>query len=170
MPSNPLYQLRINARELLRTPGSVREIDAELAAADLGVADDRITGPIAVDLHVVSAIDGITVRGTISMPWQSACRRCLADVTGTAVVEVDELYQDQVGSDDAFQIEGDQIDLVPAVREYVVLELPDDPLCRDDCAGFCPVCGIDRNTDSCCCDSSVRDNRWAALDELHLDE
>jgi uncharacterized protein len=56
------------------------------------------------------------------------------------------------------------------VREYVVLELPDDPLCRDECAGICPVCGIDRNSGSCECDTTVRDERWSALDDLRLDD
>ena len=87
----------------------------------------------------MSNIDGIVVTGPISIPWRAPCRRCLTDVAGVAEVVVDEVYQDEVGDDDAFQIEGDQIDLAPAVREYVLLELPDGPLCRDDCAGICPV-------------------------------
>ncbi len=65
-------------------------------------------------------------------------------------------------------IEGDQIDLAPAVREYVLIELPDGPLCRDDCAGICPECGADRNEAPCECDTSVRDERWSALDDLRL--
>jgi uncharacterized protein len=51
-----------------------------------------------------------------------------------------------------------------------LLELPNDVLCRDDCAGICPVCGIDRNAGTCDCDTTVRDDRWAALDGLQLDE
>ena len=75
-----------------------------------------------------------------------------------------------MSDDDAFPIEGDQIDLVPAVREAVLLELPDDVLCREECAGICPVCGIDRNQGTCECDTTVRDDRWAALDQLRLDD
>ncbi|MDJ0770762.1 MAG: DUF177 domain-containing protein [Ilumatobacter sp.] len=170
MPTNPLYLLRVNARELLRQPGTDRSITVELAPGDLGIDDARITGDIAVDLVATSNIDGIVVSGEVAMPWRAPCRRCLTDVRGTAGVEVDELYQDDVSDEDAYAIEGDQIDLAPAVREYVLLELPDDPLCRDDCAGICPVCGIDRNTASCECDTSVRDERWAALDDLRLDD
>ena len=170
MPANPLHELRVNARELLRAPGSSRRIDAEVDATDLGVPDPRITGPIEVGLDAVSSIDGIVVSGTIEIPWSTACRRCLTDVTGTAIVDVDEVYQDDVSDDEAFPIEGDQIDLAPPVREYVLIELPDGPLCRDDCAGICPVCGADRNETTCSCDTSVRDERWAALDDLRLDE
>ena len=170
MASNPLHVLRLNARELLRQPGAQRHIAADLDASDLGVLDDRVTGPVVVELTAVSSIDGIVVAGSISAPWSAPCRRCLADVTGTARIAVDEVYQDDVGDDDAFPIEGDQIDLAPAVREYVLLELPEGPLCGDDCAGICPVCGIDRNRSTCQCDTSVRDDRWAALDDLKLDD
>lgn len=170
MPSHPLHVLRVNARELLRQPGMSRRIQADLNAVDLGVADDRIAGVVAVELVAVSSIDGIVVTGSISTPWHAPCRRCLVDVTGTAQIAVDEVYRDEVGDDEAFPIEGDQIDMAPAAREYVLLELPDGPLCREDCAGICPLCGIDRNQGTCTCDISVRDDRWAALDDLKLDD
>jgi uncharacterized protein len=172
--ASALHLLRLNARELLRQPGLRKHVQVDLPASELGVDDDRITGDVAIDLLATSNIDGIVVAGTITMPWRAACRRCLTDVVGTTTVEVDEVYQDPtdlvVGADDAFPIEGDQIDLVPAVREAVLLELPDDVLCRDDCAGICPVCGIDHNQGSCECDTTVRDDRWAALDQLRLDD
>ena len=170
MAPNPLHVLRLNARELLRQPGLTRPIRIELDATDLGVDDDRVAGGVAVELEAVSSIDGIVVTGSIASPWRVPCRRCLTDVAGTARIAVDEVYQDHVSDPDAFQIEGDQIDLAPAVREYVLLELPDGPLCREDCAGICPVCGIDRNHGTCECDTSVRDERWAALDDLRLDD
>jgi uncharacterized protein len=166
-----VHELRLNARELLRQPGSRKGVAVSLPATDLGIADDRVTGEIEVELTATSTIDGVVVEGTITLPWRAACRRCLAEVVGTGVIDVDEVYQDEIGDhDDAFPIEGDQIDLVPAVREAVLLELPDDVLCRDDCAGICPVCGVDRNQDSCDCDTTVRDERWAALADLQLDE
>lgn len=175
MARHPLHDLRIPARELLRDPGSSRSVDTTVPADELGVLDDRVTGPVHIELSAVSSVDGITVDGTASVPWAGVCRRCLAPVAGTAVAEISELYQDladdRVGADDdALPIEGDQIDLAGAVREYVLLELPDDPLCRAECAGLCPVCGVDRNTTTCECDTSVRDERWAALDQLRLDD
>ena len=169
-PLHALHALRVNARELLRVPGSTRRIDESIDASVLGVDDPRITGPVEIGLDAVSSIDGIVVHGDITIPWSTACRRCLVDVTGRAVVDVDEIYQDHVSHDEAFPIEGDQIDLAPAVREYVLIELPDGPLCRDDCAGICPVCGADRNETTCNCDTSLRDERWAALDGLNLDD
>lgn len=174
MASHRPTALRINARELLRQPGLDKRVELVLPASDLDVGDARISADVAVDLTATSTIDSVVVRGTATMPWATECRRCLAAVTGIAEIEIDEVYQDLddadiVASDDAFPIEGDRIDLAPAVREHLLLELPDDVLCRDDCAGICPVCGADRNTDRCGCDTTIRDERWAALDDLRLD-
>lgn len=174
MSSSPLYALRINPVELLRQPGTERPISLTVSADDLGVsadvAGDRITGDVVIDLRSTSSTDGILIGGDVAVPWRAPCRRCLADVVGVSHANVEELFQYDVTEDDANQIEGDQIDLAPIVREYVLLELPEGPLCRDACAGICPVCGIDRNKGSCDCDTTVRDARWAALEGLTIDD
>ena len=69
-----------------------------------------------------------------------------------------------------FPIENGQLDLGPMVRENVLLGAPDAPLCRDDCPGLCPICGTDLQLGPCDCDRTERDDRWAALDQLELDE
>jgi len=129
-----------------------------------------VAGAIDLDLVARSTIDGVVVTGTISVPWRAACRRCLAEVSGVVVAEVDELFRGEPDDEEAEPIVGDQIDLAPVVRQTVLLEMPEAPLCREDCAGICPVCGADRNIDPCDCDTSVRDERWAVLDDLDLDE
>ena len=60
----------------------------------------------------------------------------------------------------------DQLDLSAWARDALVLELPDKILCREDCAGLCPVCGRDFNTDPHQHDDEELDSRWAALSEL----
>jgi hypothetical protein len=89
-----LHELRLNARELLRQPGLRKAVEVSLPASDLGVDDERITGEIVVDLVATSNIDGIVVEGTVTMPWRASCRRCLAEVVGTADIHIDEVYQD----------------------------------------------------------------------------
>lgn len=166
--------LLVNAAELLRRPGSVREVDLQLAPGELGIDDDRLVrdAPLDVRLRLESLSDGIVVEGTLGMRWRATCRRCLTPLDDRTDTELHELYQVELTDPDAFPIVGDQLDLEPMVRESVLLDLPDGPLCRPDCAGLCPVCGIDRNTGSCSCDTSTPDPRWAALDELRaeLDE
>jgi uncharacterized protein len=60
----------------------------------------------------------------------------------------------------------DAIDLRQVIREQFYLSLPMKPLCRDDCKGLCPVCGINRNREVCSCESAWVDPRFDALRKL----
>jgi uncharacterized protein len=168
--ADPLRPLRVNAVELLRQPGAVRRVRVEVSAEALDVEHARLAGDVCVDVELEALNDGIATRGEVTAPSSGVCRRCLTPVERTVVAVVEELYQVEVTDDDAFPIEHDQLDLAPMARQVVLLELDDEPLCRPDCAGLCPVCGIDLGAESCDCDTTVRDERWAALDGLVLDD
>jgi len=165
-------RLAINATELLRVPGTVRTMVTEFPLADVDVADGRVTGAVDIDLTLTSTLDDIEVEGTVRVEWADACRRCLRPVSGPLVVAVDERYA--TPSDDparpvnaaAFPIEHGQLDVSAMVREEILLAIPDAPICRDDCPGLCPTCGADLDDGPCGCDTTVRDERWTALDQL----
>jgi len=166
--------LRVNAVELLRQPGAVRDIDVSLDPASIDVAHDRLTGDVTASIRLVALNDGIEASGSVSAPGATVCRRCLTEIEGVAVAEVEELYrpvrEDQPDDPEVVPIEGGQLDLAPVVRETILLELDTERLCRAECAGLCPVCGADRNETDCGCDTTVRDERWAALDDLVVDD
>jgi len=64
--------------------------------------------------------------------------------------------------------DGEGIELDDLVREELLLALPVNLLCREDCKGLCPVCGIDRNQSDCRCESDAVDSRWQKLKELQM--
>jgi uncharacterized protein len=170
MPGSP-RTLRLNTVELLRQPGTRRLVEVDVAPSDLGVTDPRLGDAVTVRLVAESTIDGIVVRGDLTVPSTDQCRRCLRDLAGTSTIDVDELYQHEVSDPDAFEIGSDALDLSSLVRDGILLALVGPPpLCADDCAGICPVCGIDHNEQACECDTTVRDERWAALDQLRSDD
>lgn len=162
--------LRINAVELLRRPGSTLPVEAAVPAEPLGVVHERLAGDIDVALQLESMNDGIVVKGVVRAPWAAPCRRCLTELSRVASVDVDELYQIELTDDSAYPIENGQLDLTPMVRELALIELDGEQVCRADCAGLCQACGIDLNVDTCDCDTTVTDHRWAALDGLVLDD
>lgn len=170
MEAGPNRQLRVNAVELLRQPGATRAIRVVVAGDVLDVVHDALAGDIDIDVELEALNDGIVVRGTVGAPWSRPCRRCLADLTETAWAHIDELYQVELLDEDAYPIVDGQLDLAPMARQAALLELDDERLCREDCLGLCPKCGIDRNVESCTCDTEVKDHRWAALDGLVLDD
>lgn len=166
--------LLLNVAELLRHPGSRRHVAVKLPIADLAVdgltvVDARVPADATVDVDVeLEALsDGVVVTGDISAPWDAECRRCLSAARGTLTPHVRELYRvAPQPDDDAFPIENEQLDLARLVAEALMLDLPLAPLCRPDCAGLCPVCGVDLNEGDCGCERTVSDPRWAALDAL----
>ncbi len=160
--------LLINAAELLRRPGSERRLDLQPTVAELGIVDRRfdLTAKVVVALRLESLTDGIVVDGELHAPWADSCRRCLAPAHGEVISEVHELYQQALTDPDAFEITGDQLDLIPMIRENLLLDAPIAPLCRQECAGLCPNCGIDRNIARCECLATVVDPRWDALTQL----
>ena len=168
--ADTLRPLRINAVELLRQPGAIRDVVLDIDAASLDAEHERLVGDIHIELRLTALNDGIDVDGAVSADWVTVCRRCLTDVSGTAVGAVDELYQIEPLDPDAYLIEDGQLDLAPLVRETVLLELESERVCREACAGLCPVCGVDRNTTECSCDTAVSDERWAALEGFVPDD
>jgi uncharacterized protein len=160
--------LVVPVAELLRRPGTQRPVRIDVPADGLSVPSARVPdgATVVVDVVLESLPDGITVDGEVRTTWDATCRRCLGPSSGELRAAVHELYQHDPIDDQAFGFEGDQLDLRPMVRELVIVELPLAPLCRDDCRGLCPVCGVDRNEADCGHRDPPVDSRWAALDVL----
>jgi uncharacterized protein len=162
---------RIPVTSLLRRPGASREVQVEGALADIRgpgaeVGDDE---RISVDLTLERVSEGIVVRGPVRTRWHASCSRCLAPVGGELVVDVGELYERHPLEGETYLLsEDDIVDLEPLIRDALLLELPAVPLCRPDCQGLCPSCGVDHNVTSCDCTTSEPDPRWAALRSLDL--
>lgn len=172
-----LYRLPVAL--LLRDAPSTQEVefdapfDERHEFAPRGPAETDIAWDtdVRVAVQLQSFVGGLRAKGTVAAPWFGVCRRCAGRVEGEAVVKVNERFVDHRGpeDDEAYLIENDFIDLEPMVHDALLLELPLAPLCRESCAGLCPVCGGDRNESPCDCQAPV-DPRWATLEGLMFAE
>ena len=159
--------LIVNAVELLRRPGTTKDIEVAVAVLDFEFDDSRIVDtPVDISVHLESLSTGIHVSGTAHATWAGVCRRCLAPLVDRMSVDLDEMYQKGTYDPDAYEIENDQINLLPMVREGLLLAVPLSPLCREDCPGFCPQCGADLAETQCGCVTTDSDPRWSALENL----
>ena len=125
----------------------------------------------AFDGQLESIPGGIMVTGSVNARWRGQCRRCAKSVGGDLSVAVRERYLESAGpeDDEAYPLKGDLLDLGPAIRDAVVLELPLAPLCDEACRGLCEQCGADLNDGDCSCEAPT-DPRWATLDVLRSQE
>ena len=169
MPTTNAF--RIPVANLLRRPGASRTIEVAGSLPDVRGPGSEIAPerPITLDLTLERVSEGLVVRGTVAATWEAACSRCLVPVGGEISVPVGELYERQPLEGETYLLgEDDVIDLEPLVRDALLLELPAVPLCRAECRGLCPSCGVDHNLTSCECHDSEPDPRWAALKSLDL--
>lgn len=168
-------RLLVNVADLRRRLGQRRlePIEVHLARETV-VSSSTLDVPVTGEVTIESIELGVSVLGGVRFGWEGECRRCLEITGGELHVEIDEIFQ--VGADDDSELlplEGDQIDLVPIVREAVVLSLPLAPLCRDDCPGpdpdRYPALTEDELEELEAEEAEPGpDPRWAALDQLKV--
>ena len=145
---------------------------------DLDTEGAHITGDIAVSGELRKDAAKTDVSGEIRAPLEVECTRCLTPVKRDLkiVFEVDfvgkELFPESKethleNSDlDTDLLDSNEIDLSQVAREQILLNLPEQNLCREDCKGICPTCGKDLNEADCNCGDDEIDPRWAALKDL----
>jgi uncharacterized protein len=119
-----------------------RTIDAP-GGWELELVSVPVGSPVELDLRLESVMDGVLVSGTVEVSVKAECGRCLEPVSDRLEVEVQELYAYAPADPDDEQplLTGDFIDIEPLVRDAVVLDLPLNPVCDDDCPGLCAACG-----------------------------
>lgn len=134
-------------------PASARAETREVAApADLGAGLIRVPVGAVMELDVLleEVSEGVLVTVTVTAPLAGECARCLEPFSSSIEVGFQELYVAGDGGSgpdgylhsDGYLLSGDLLDLEPALRDALVLELPLSPLCAGDCPGLCSTCGI----------------------------
>jgi uncharacterized protein len=165
----------LDTRELGRRPGSQREVFRKVQApADLGIEVLGVPegSPVELDLRLEAVVEGVLVTGTARAALAGECARCLEPISDEIEVRFQELfvYDDRaVDPDEELEVstlQDDMVALEPLLRDAVVLALPFQPLCQDDCPGLCPECGARLADDADHGHDAPVDPRWSALGAL----
>jgi len=163
-------ELRKLRFETAYPPGEIEFFDNQLRQATalevIGTAE------------LLGATQEIRIQGHMKVRMESECDRCLE----TASFEIDsgfdlfyrpegtgirsEEIELEEGETEIGYYSGEGLELKEILREQVLLTLPMQRVCREDCKGICPACGNDRNDGDCGCVTKLSDDRWAALKNL----
>jgi len=180
--------MRINVSELHEAP---REIDVHASPAELQLAADGFAFPAPVTGRVRFSMVGkrVLARGNLETRIKTACVRCLSRIEQVIRAPVAVLFEKRppAGDDPEAQLaaaweaesreidyyDEDLLDPTEPFRQLLLLELPNHPLCSQECRGLCPQCGADLNRDECNCATAVSapigESDWKArLKEIHL--
>ena len=172
--------LVVDTRELGRRPGNSLRLHRDVATpADFGtdVIGIEEGQPMGLDLRLEAVMEGVLITGEVEATATGACVRCLDDVSIPVDVHFQELFayaeraahhREVAGGDDEDELpelDGDDADIEPVLRDAVVPSLPFQPVCREDCPGLCAECGA-RLADDPDHHHEAIDPRWSALANL----
>jgi uncharacterized protein len=181
----------LSTHELPRRAGEMREFELDIDAP-FRVGVPLIAVPegdlIEIDVRCESVTEGILVTADIYAVALGECIRCLDPVELPIDRKIQELYRyeptddkgrksrkkkeeedlDDLDAEDILYVEGEQVNLELPILDAIVLALPVNPLCDEECLGLCPECG--EKWESLPEDHAHQavDARWAGLSGLDL--
>ena len=137
-----------------------------------GAPRTRVSGTV----KMMRTDAGIWLSAELATYFDCECSRCVTEMEQYVRMVIEEEYLPEVDvntgarlnfpdefSDNFYIDYSHTLDLSEAIRQYFGLNMPLGPVCREDCKGLCPSCGVDLNKDDCNCDNVIRDPRWGAL-------
>ena len=175
-----------NTHELPRRAGEMKEYQLDLAILEpVGIALVAVPAGdvIEVDMRLESVTEGVLLSAQIFAIAKGECIRCLDPVEIEVERKIQELYRyeptnekgrkkrredDDVDleAEDELQMEGDVMNLEIPIIDAIILALPVNPLCSEECLGLCPDCGEKWETLPEGHAHEVVDARWSGLEKL----
>lgn len=146
----------------------------------------QFVDPVSVKVRVYLAHEMVEVEGHASVRVNFTCGRCLqefeqaigSDFVLTYCHELPHVEITDDGDDEGAELsaedmglilfDGDEIDLSESIQEQLVMALPNSPVCKEECKGLCPQCGVDLNTGVCDCPSQDINLKMAALKDFKV--
>lgn len=167
--------------ELASLEGPKGEFAHAYGPNELDLEDEwvRLLAPPSVSGRIRPEGNRLKVEGQVAAKLQLECDRCVSliefPVSSRFALEY-VTREDYEAIEPAVELsekdlelsvfDGQSIDIDELVREELLLAVPTHLLCRENCKGVCPICGVDRNATDCRCEIQNGDPRWAALKEL----
>lgn len=152
--------------------------DIEGARIDLG-DEGAVEGSAHFEGELFREAAQAHLRGTIKASVQLQCTRCGEPLTRILEIRFEDVFVDAseetrekdlevpISDLDVELIATDTLDLTDVTREQILLNLPEQVFCKEDCKGLCPQCGTNRSLNDCDCGDEEIDPRWAALKNLN---
>ena len=164
---------KFNTHELPRRAGEMKEYQLILPiekAIGIDVIEVPANSEIELDLRLESVAEGVLATGDFDAIAKGECIRCLDPVELDLKKHFQELYtykpNPELEEEDQLLMEGDVIDLEAPIRDAIVLSIPINPLCNEDCEGLCSECGVKWAELPADHAHEVIDARWKGLEGL----
>ena len=163
--------MKINVANVNKQIGGVFPFHYTVTGEQLGLGSDASwdKSEIVVEGEIVNNGRHLAVRGLIKATGLFVCGRCLDAMSCELEVPFSERFLPEgkeADDEDIVFYAGEEIDIQDLIRENLLLAEPLTPVCKEECQGLCPVCGVNLNATTCSCDRTPVDPRLAVLTEL----
>jgi uncharacterized protein len=161
--------IEFNAAKALKQPGGVFAFQYTGTPRLDGIC---FAGPLTLRASCSATADGaVRVKGDMSAAVRFECVRCLDRMERDIPLDFDEIFvkPGYAGDEDGYRYTGEEISLDKMVYDAILLSMPQQILCREDCRGLCPTCGANLNETECGCaaaDRAGEESPFAALKNL----
>lgn len=165
--------------DLITLEKSPRHLNFSFAPETIDLGDEaKLKSAVGLKGNLTKGIVETAVKGEITAEIAAECTRCLQSVEQKLLIPFKSSFvtaenytaakeaELQENDLDITIFEGDKIDLTEFVREQLLLNLPEQIFCKEDCRGLCEKCGANRNLLDCKCIEKETDPRWSALKNL----
>lgn len=162
----------INLKKFLLSNDIVMNIDDVLAITDKELLEKyKLHKELIIKGSFFKVDTLVTLNSEITFVYDEVCSRCLKEFNNKITANfnaniVDEINENSEAEDIEVLIKDGVVDISDAIKQVIYLSIPMKALCKEDCKGICPICGIDLNTDTCECNDFVIDPRLEKLKTL----
>jgi len=135
------------------------ELSSKLDANGLGLSEQseiKLIDPAEVKVNAEAIFDEIVIKGTVRAELELICSRCAEAFKNTVESKFDITVPKSQ----------EQVDISEEARQSFLLSLPVKPLCKADCKGLCPICGMNFNRGACSCKQDRSDPRLTKLKDF----
>lgn len=166
--------MRLNISSLVGKKGAFLKVEREVSGEFLRTAPEinRVLEPVFVKLLVTNTGEGFLVTGDLSAEVEILCSRCLRPFKTVLETSVTEEFTNQPEEEEnelwgeQLVVDGTELDITSLIEESLLVSIPMKSICREDCAGLCPTCGVLLSEGSCDCLDPTIDIRLASLSKL----
>ena len=160
----------INFSDLLSKKNRKKQISLsfELEPFEFEGEEIRAIEKVSVEGVAISENDVIVINASIKTKLKLNCSRCLDTFIYPIDIDIEERFTNnkELDSEEIMFVDGDTLDITEIIENSIISTLPIKRLCKEDCKGLCPECGVNKNVENCSCLDYDVDIRLAKLREL----
>ena len=146
--------MQIDVSGAMKNPGVPQSVQLSGQLNPVEYSGQELTfSTIELSASMTFTGETLVFKGSFETLWRTECARCLEEVEVPLSISIEEEYakEEDEAHPDRIIFRGDIIDLDEMIEMNLILNLPHRVVCSEECKGLCPVCGVNRNEQTCTC-------------------